>query len=89
MMMIELTALNSVTLFGEANFEGTRYLPADRCLWEQVSDSDGGYSVENVRFFAGNNANGVLFATTGTGTINYNTRLGYVGKSGRFVPISN
>ena len=89
MMMVEITALNSVTFFGEANFEGTRLLPADRCLWEQLPDSTGGYTIENVRFFGGSTANGILFATTGSGTINYDARLGYIGKSGRFVPISN
>ena len=66
-----------------ADFEGipagTHQFPADRCTWTQVDDSTGGYSVSNVRFLG----NGTSAATLTT------PRLGYVGKSARFVPISN
>lgn len=54
--------------------------PADRCVWLQDDDTDGrGYIIRNVQFFPGD-APGV--------TVN-NARLGYIGKSGRFVPISD
>ena len=57
--------------------------PADRCTWRQVDDADGGYSIDVVLIYPGNtNARDL----TGTDLSNM---LGYIGKSGRFVAISN
>ena len=53
--------------------------PADRCVWEIDSDSTGGYSITKVRFFG----NGATSAPVSSAT------FGYIGKSARFVPISN
>ena len=52
--------------------------PAHRCTWQQVYATDGsGYKVVNALFHAG-------AGTTASVVIN-NPRLGYIGKSGRFV----
>ena len=54
--------------------------PADRCTWEQETRTNGqGYSINNASFHPGNAA-----ATTIP-----SPRLGYIGKSGRFVEIAN
>ena len=70
----------------------TRVCPLDRCVYSQVDDTRG-YSITNAIFFPGVNAN---FPTSvgGSGTdsgeyVITNAVLGYIGKSGRFVAISN
>ena len=65
-----------------ASDEKTIY-PADRCSWRQVDNASGGYSINTVMFYPGNAAAEDL---TGAGATNL---LGFVGKSGRFVAISN
>ena len=54
--------------------------PADRCTWVQATRTDGmGYSIASASFYPGNAA----------ATVIPNPRLGYIGKSGRFVEIAN
>ena len=57
--------------------------PADRCTWQQVDSTGSGYSIDVVRFYPGDTN-----ATDLSGT-NLSNMLGYIGKSGRFVAISN
>ena len=63
--------------------------PADKCTWTQTNSADGeGYLVENAIFWPG------VQVTIGTnvsadGIRLNNTRLGFIGKSGRFVAISD
>ena len=63
---------------------GTSYIPAERCHWQQVQAPDGSnYIITNVHFISGN---GTQTALSGTGTGGANVlRLGYIGKTGRFV----
>ena len=57
--------------------------PADRCTWQQVDSTGSGYSIDVVRFYPGDAAATDL---SPDGTSNM---LGFIGKSGRFVAISN
>ena len=65
------------------NATGVRTIfPADRCTWQQVDDTNG-YSIDVVRFYPGDtNATDL----SGSGLSNM---LGFIGKSGRFVAVSN
>lgn len=58
---------------------GDTLYPADRCTWQTVPDGDRGYAVNNARFFSG---------AAAAGTVILDPRLGYIGKSGRFVEIA-
>ena len=70
----------------------TRIFPGDRCVWEQIDTVDadsnptGGYSIDNVSFVG-------LTHVSGGGTGRYvlltDAVLGFIGKTGRFVAISN
>ena len=62
-------------------FESTErhIFPADRCTWTQLNDPQGGYLIDDAYFWDG--------TTTGGTTID-NPRLGFIGKSGRFVEIA-
>ena len=65
------------------NATGARTIfPADRCTWQQVDDTNG-YSIDVVRFYPGDAAATDL---SPDGTSNM---LGFIGKSGRFVAVSN
>ena len=58
---------------------GTVY-PADRCTWEQAPSSDNrGYVISDASFYPGN------AAAVGIG----GPLLGYIGKTGRFVAITD
>ena len=57
--------------------------PADRCSWRQGDSTGSGYSINTVMFYPGNAGAENL---SGSNTSNM---LGYIGKSGRFVAISN
>lgn len=53
--------------------------PADLCVWEQVDNGGSdGYDITNVLFYG-----------TGTGVAKTGCELGYIGKSGRFVQITD
>ena len=57
-----------------------RIYPADRCTWIQgYETATSQYVIDSARFFDGSNP---------TGTILHRARLGYIGKSGRFVEIA-
>ena len=56
----------------------TGTFPADRCFWRTEADSDGGYTVIEAEFI-GHDAFVPLS----------NPVLGYIGKTGRFVAITN
>ena len=58
--------------------EGGDIFPADRCTWTQEANPDGGYAITNAAFWAGD----------GSSQIIQNPKLGYIGKSGRFVEIA-
>ena len=82
MMMIRVQLGGTPLLGYTANQEF--FLPADRCTWRQTYDGDANqYSVINVMYYPGNAA-AVPIAGVGT-----TTHLGYIGKSGRFVPITD
>ena len=54
--------------------------PADRCVWSQTAGPNNeGYLIGTTFFFPGD---------TSTATVITNARLGYIGKSGRFVEIA-
>ena len=57
--------------------------PADRCSWRQGDNTGSGYSINTVMFYPGNASAENL---SGSSTSNM---LGFIGKSGRFVAISN
>ena len=61
------------------------YYPADRCTWQYDTSFTDGYRIDTVRFFpgGGTDANGVAFLASPQPV------LGYIGKSGRFVEITN
>ena len=62
------------------------HLPADRCTWEQsYSAADNQYSIAQVRFWPGAGTDAQI-SVTGTNT---DVALGYIGKSGRFVGITD
>ena len=67
------------------------YLPADRCFWQQ-GEVDNGYVISDVHYNSGLAAGGTTGPITlagGTGVTENLFRLGYIGKSGRFVAITN
>ena len=53
--------------------------PADRCTWNQLNEPSGGYAIDGAFFWDGVSSAGVPID---------NPRLGYIGKSGRFVEIA-
>ena len=65
--------------------------PADRCTWVQNPSLDGnGYYITEAQFYNGAEATGVSLTSTAipgghVGTV----RLGFIGKSGRFVAITD
>ena len=82
MMMIRVQLGGTTALLGYTAGQEF-FLPADRCTWRQAYDADDNqYSVINVMYYPGNEG---AVAITGVGT---NTHLGYIGKSGRFVAIT-
>ena len=86
-MVIQGTVSGTFTGSGFADGD-TRIFPADRCVWEQVDDATGGYSVQNVDFVGLTHTPGGT-PTTGRYVSVTNAQLGFIGKSGRFVAISN
>ena len=58
---------------------GGDIFPADRCTWTQIADPNGGYDITNAAFWSGDGSSQIIQAP----------KLGYIGKSGRFVKIAN
>ena len=76
MMVIQGTLAADV----EGITAGTYVFPADRCFWQQIDSADGdGYAITEAHMILGNNAEIELTSA----------RLGLIGKSGRFVPITD
>ena len=71
-----------VISFNDSSATATTFYPADRCTWEQEQLTNG-YQVSNVMFYPGNAA-----AVDLTGESGDMITLGYIGKTGRFVPIT-
>ena len=64
--------------------------PADRCTWAQQDDPAGGYRITNANFYPGASVDGVLgLSAPATHIAIASPVLGYIGKSGRFVAITN
>ena len=62
----------------------TRIFPADRCVWNQAdSNDDGGYVITGFRYVGENTTNSEVSTSGNVLT------LGYIGKTGRFVPITD
>ena len=78
MMVIRATTPASGNQPGFAG--NTQYiLPAENCIWEQEDSPDGrGYRITDARYIH----------TNGQAENLADAVLGYIGKSGRFVPIS-
>ena len=87
MMVMRGTVDTTITQAGFASGD-TRIFPADRCVWSQVDDADGGYSIENASFVGLTHTPGAN-PTSGRYILLTDATLGYIGKSGRFVAISN
>ena len=66
--------------------------PADKCSWAQDDSASGnGYSISDAVFYPGFNGTvtGQALGTGQAGIAINDAVLGYIGKSGRFVAISN
>ena len=60
----------------------TTIFPADKCTWQQIVDADSGLVIENVWFYPG--GSGMYLSVASASVL-----LGHIGKSGRFVAMSN
>ena len=83
---------SATTIAGQAFAASTThtiYLPADRCTWRIAETTGGGYSISNVAYFDGNAAAGQDLSTSNTNISASILRFGYIGKTGRFVEITN
>ena len=80
-----------VAAYTSVEIEDKVLYPADRCTWVQNASTNGsGYYITEAVFYNGAEATGVSLTSTPipgghVGTV----RLGYIGKSGRFVPITD
>ena len=84
MYVLEYTATAAVS--GVAAAGDIVFLPADMCSFRTVNDSNGGYIVSDslAKLYSGENSEGInLNVATNLMT------LGYIAKTGRFVPITN
>ena len=67
----------------------TTYFPADRCTWRQsdYSATNGGYDISEATYWTG--AFSSASGSTRNGALSISSpELGYIGKSGRLVPIT-
>ena len=63
--------------------------PAENCLWEEpVADAQGTRRLQQVRYFPYTGSTTTVQTDALTGN-NRTVRLGYIGKTGRFVPITD
>ena len=83
MMVIRGTVATAITTEGLNLVVNTEYnFPADRVIWSDSAATGGGYQVDNAFF-----ANGAAVGGNDYIAIT-NPRLGYIGKSGRFVELA-
>ncbi len=84
MMVIEFTN-NSAAVVLLTRTGESRVFPADRCSWVTIDEAGSrGYAIENVVFYPGNTSEDGFVIPTAQAQV----RLGFIGKSGRFVAIS-
>ena len=90
MYVIRIDVTTNTATGGFTYAAGTQHVfPADRCTWVQNQTATG-YRVDDVGFY-GLGANAAVFDTpsiTGGSNNASNIVLGYIGKTGRFVAIS-
>lgn len=76
-MLVIQGSFSSTT--GSFTANTTYTFPAEDCVWEQADSSDGtGYTISEAFYIKKTYDDEIS-----------NPRLGYIGKSGRFVPISD
>ena len=75
-----MVIMGTSTLPGQS--VGNNIHPADRCTWTQSAATGGGYAIADALFFPGAGGTGSEITIT-------NPRLGFIGKSGRFVEIAS
>ena len=76
-------------LKGAADSTFRAIFPADRCSWDQSEHPDGGYQITLARFYDGVDADGETIKDGNIPAgVTVTTRLGYIGKTGRFVAIT-
>ena len=73
------------TLGTDAGDNFVNHLPADNCTWNIVAVSTGGYRIASANFFPQNAAMEPTDAVSG---VTVTRAFGYIGKTGRFVPIT-
>ena len=78
------------TISGFVN-DSTHYIPADMCTFLTSDTAGGGYNLTGVKFYTGHAAGVVLspLADDNNNATFVKVTLGYIGKSGRFVAMSN
>ena len=84
MYVIQVTGSDAIAGINKTA-TNTVILPADRCTWTDAGyiAADNQYAISNVNFYPGNAGS---VSVTGSNT---DVQLGYIGKSGRFVGISD
>ena len=84
MYVIQVTGSDAIAGINKTA-TNTVILPADRCTWTDpgYSATEQQYAIAEVRFYPGNAGS---VSVTGTNT---DVALGYIGKSGRFVAITD
>ena len=78
------------TVSGFAN-DSTHLIPADMCTFETNDNATGGYDLTQVKFYTGHAAGATLspLADDNSDATFVKVTFGYIGKSGRFVAMSN
>lgn len=86
MYVIQVSGTNTDNVIGKSATNQV-IVPADRCVWvqaynESATANNDHYTISTVRFYDGSTANGTALNASNT------YQLGFVGKTGRFVPIT-
>ena len=78
------------TVSGFTN-DSTTFIPADMCTFTTTATAGGGYELGTVTFYTGHAAGVALspLADDNSDATYVKVTLGYIGKSGRFVAITN
>ena len=91
-MVLRAQPTNAANLDGLAFASDQFYIwPADRCVWQQENSTDGnGYRIRAAHFFPGAAVNqGAAVGAANDAIQLSNAVLGVIGKSGRFVAITD
>ena len=90
---VNLSSRVSVTIdFGIPEHVAVQHVmyPADRCTWTQEPSRDRrGYAIRDAAFYPGNAAQIALGSISAANEEVLNVELGFIGKSGRFVGITD